>query len=108
MKKSTIVIILGVVLLLALLALLLLKPAKPAADSDKTYSKILNELPYTTAGYSIDFNYDTASFTVEILAEPVEKNKQAAVNYLKSKGLKDGEFKVSYYVIPAVSGKPGP
>lgn len=108
MKKSTLAIILGAVLLLALVGLLLFRPAKPAEDLESVYSKIQRDLPYTTAGYSIDFNDTTVTFTVEILAEPVEKNKQAALNYLMSRGLKEGEFKVRYYVIPEVSGKSGP
>jgi hypothetical protein len=77
-------------------------------DPDSPRNKFIRSLPYTTSAYSIDYVVADDVFVIQILAAPVEANKQAALDFISSQGVELQPEQVNFYVIPFLGNTSGP
>ncbi len=71
------------------------------ADSIAVLQKTL---PYTTLQFSIDYNKTNQTYAVDILNEPTDSAKGAALQYLANYGVNPANNTITFYAIPGLSG----
>jgi hypothetical protein len=68
-------------------------------DTKTDRNKFINNLPYTTDGYSIEYIHSSDYFTIRITNSPVASQKTAALKYMSDRGVDPNRERIEYFVI---------
>lgn len=74
----------------------------------KEKQAFLDGLPYITDKYRIDYSTVNNTFTITILTNPYEDSKQAALDFLESKGIDTSREKIQFSELRFLRGSGAP
>lgn len=95
-KLAKIIIILSLVIFLTLMAVLAITNSRKTKP-EITRKELILDLPHITKDYSIVYSENKDQIYVNAINPPYQKNKQKALDWLKTQGANISKLNIKYF-----------